>query len=198
MKVEEPDLAGTYTYADYLTWQWDERLELIRSKIYKMSPGPNTRHQQITGELHRQMSNLLRKKKCQVFIAPYDVRLPVPGKKKSNNDITTVVQPDVCVVCDPSKIDEAGCLGAPDLIIEVLSPFTSSKDLRLKFDVYEESGVKEYWVVYPVEEIVTVYVLDQQGKFVSTSGPFIRSDRLASQSVPGLVVELEDVFPDKN
>src|SRR6267378_4107558 len=112
MKVEEPDLTGSYTYADYLTWGWDEMTELIRGKIYKMSPAPGSMHQRISIELCRQIANYLHKKKCQVFDAPFDVRLPVSSKKKSNNEIATVVQPDICVVCDPAKIDDLGCLGA--------------------------------------------------------------------------------------
>src|ERR1043165_4638652 len=113
-KVEEPDLSGTYSYADYLKWTWDEMAELIRGKIYKMSPAPGSRHQIVSGNLFGMIWGFLRGKNCQVFDAPFDVRLPMNSKKRSDAQITTVVQPDVCVVCDLSKIDERGCIGAPD------------------------------------------------------------------------------------
>jgi Uma2 family endonuclease len=139
MKIEEPDLSGRYTYADYLTWQWTEMAELIHGKIFKMSPAPGSKHQKVGGNLFGILWNHLRDKKCQVFMAPFDVRLPVSSKQKSDKEIITVVQPDLCVVCDPAKIDERGCLGAPDWIIEILSRHTSSKDLREKFEVYEKA-----------------------------------------------------------
>jgi Putative restriction endonuclease len=129
MKVNEPEMNGSYTYADYLTWRWDQMVELIHGKIYKMSPAPTSLHQIVSRELSLQIGNYLKKKKCQMFSAPFDVRLP-KSKKKGDQFIDTVVQPDICVICDPKKIDEAGCLGAPDWIIEILSPHTSSKDLR--------------------------------------------------------------------
>ena len=122
MDVKEPDLSGTYTYADYLTWQWEEMAELINGKIFKMSPAPSGLHQRISGNLFGPLWNYFRGKKCQVFSAPFDVRLP--GSSKKDRDIITVVQPDLCVICDPSKMDERGCLGAPDWIIEILSKYT--------------------------------------------------------------------------
>jgi Uma2 family endonuclease len=142
MKIEEPDLAGTYTYSDYLTWQWTEMTELIHGKIFKMSPAPGSKHQKIGGNLFGSLWNYLRNKKCQVFNAPFDVRLPVSSLQNSDTEIITVVQPDLCVVCDPSKIDERGCVGAPDWVIEILSQRSSAMDLREKFKVYEEVGVK--------------------------------------------------------
>jgi Uma2 family endonuclease len=197
MKVDEPDMAGTYTYADYLSWwRWEERVELIKGKIYKMSPAPRSSHQRVAGELHRQTANFLKRKKCQVFIAPFDVRLPHTSKK-GNTDINTVVQPDICVIGDPEKIDEKGCLGAPDWIIEILSKHTSAKDLNKKFDVYEQSKVKEYWVVHPIEETVLVYILNTQGKYEGFLKPFIRTDKLSPTMLPDLVIDLEEVFPEE-
>jgi len=194
MKVEEPDLSGTYSYADYLSWQWTEMSELINGKIFKMSPAPNTAHQKVSLELARQIANYLVGKKCQAFTAPFDVRLPFSTSKKSNDEITTVVQPDLCVICDPLKIDERGCLGAPDWIIEILSSHTSSKDLRQKFDVYEQSGVGEYWVIHPVEQTVLVYTLDQSGKYKGVLKPFTREDKLSPITLPSLEIDLEQVF----
>ena len=135
-------------------------------------------------------------KRCQVFIAPFDVRLPLSSKEKADKEITTVVQPDLCVVCNPHKIDPRGCLGAPDLIIEILSPHTSSKDLREKFDVYEEAGVNEYWVVHPQEQTVLVYTLNKMNQYEGILKPYIRTDRVSSQTLPELIIDLSEVFPE--
>lgn len=188
MKIEEPDLTGTYSYSDYLTWQWTEMAELIRGKIYKMSPAPTSTHQKVSGRLFLEIGNFLKGKKCQLFSAPFDVRLPLSSKQKRDKEITTVVQPDLCVVCDPQKIDERGCLGAPDWIIEILSMHTSAKDLREKFDVYEEAGVKEYWVVHPQEQTVLVYV------YKGLLRPYLNTDSITPATLPGLAINLGEVF----
>jgi Uma2 family endonuclease len=196
MKVEEPtDSYGTYTYADYLTGWLDERVELIGGKIYKMSPAPTSSHQRVSIELSLQIGNFLKKKKCKVFAAPFDVRLP-NSSKKGDEFIYTVVQPDLCVICDPTKIDEKGCLGAPDWIIEILSKHTSAKDLSKKFDVYEQSKVKEYWVIDPVGETVLVYILNTNGKYEGFLKPFIRTDKISSAVLQDLVIDLAEVFPE--
>jgi Uma2 family endonuclease len=197
MKVEEPDITGSYTYSDYMKWTVPDMMELIRGKIYKMSPAPRAVHQIVTGEVYRQIANYLKRKKCQVFIAPFDVRLPVSPKKKADKDITTVVQPDICVVCDASKIDERGCLGAPDWIIEVLSPRTSAKDLSIKFEVYEEAGVSEYWVIHPTEQTLIVYILNENGKYQGMLKPYIRTDTVKSITLPELEINLEEIFPEQ-
>jgi Uma2 family endonuclease len=195
MKVEEPtELYGTYTYADYLTGWLDERVELIKGKLYKMSPAPTSSHQRVAGELHLQIGNFLKRKKCKVFIAPFDVRLPQAGKE--NNEIKTVVQPDLCVICDSSKIDEKGCLGAPDWIIEILPKYTSAKDLSKKFEVYEQTGVKEYWVVDPTGETVLVYSINKMGKYEGFLKPFISTDKISSTVLPDLVIDLAEVFSE--
>ncbi len=195
MKVEEPDLSGTYSYADYLTWTFDEMVELINGKVYRMSPAPSSKHQLVVGELYLQLASFLKKKPCKVFIAPFDVRLP-QSRKKGNEFIDTVVQPDLCIICDLTKIDAAGCLGAPDWIIEILSPHTSAKDLRQKFDVYEKSKVKEYWVVDPISGTVLVYTLNSKGKFEGLLKPYVKSEKIKSHTLPGLVVDLNEVFQD--
>ncbi len=195
MKIEEPDLTGTYSYSDYLTWQWTEMAEVIRGKIYKMSPAPSSTHQKVSGNLFGLLWNYLRDKKCQVFTAPFDVRLPLSSKQNTDKEIITVVQPDLCVVCDPSKIDERGCLGAPDWIIEILSMHTSAKDLREKFDVYEDAGVKEYWVVHPQEQTILVYLLDENGKYKGILKPYVSTDLINSITLSGLTINLKEVFP---
>jgi Uma2 family endonuclease len=124
---------------------------------------------------------------------PFRCSLP-KSKRKGDEFIDTVVQPDICVICDPSKIDEAGCLGAPDWIIEILSPHTSSKDLNQKFDVYEQSKVKEYWVVHPNEATVLVFTLNNKGKYESRTKPYVRMEKLSPVTLPELVIDLEEVF----
>jgi len=137
--VTEPDFSyGEYTYADYLRWTIEERLELIKGKIFKMSPTPSSAHQRVSQWLNKELLIFLDGKTCEVFTAPFDVRLP--KKSKRDEDIVTVVQPDLCVVCDPSKIDKRGCIGAPDIVVEVLSPSNNRKELKNKYEVYEESA----------------------------------------------------------
>lgn len=190
-QVEEPDPSLSYTYADYLRWQFEERLELFRGRIFRLAD-PNTKHQVIAGNFFVLVKIFLANQKCQSFIAPFDVRLPVRNRKK-DNEITTVVQPDICIVCDESKIDERGCCGAPDLVVEILSPGNSSKEVKLKFELYEEAGVKEYWIVYPGEESVAVFTLNEQGKY---SGAFLYAgkDTISSVSITGFTVNLTDIF----
>ena len=196
MEVKEPDLSGTYTYADYMTWEWDQLAELIHGKIFKMSPSPSRVHQIISGNLFGSLWQYLGEKDCQVFSAPFDVRLPGPSKNKGDSDILTVVQPDICVVCDPLKLDARGCVGAPDLIIEILSKYTSSKDINLKFDVYETAGVNEYWVVHPEEQTVLVYTLDGNGKYQGNLKPFVKTDTISPRIFPDLLISLEEIFSD--
>src|SRR5258706_3679485 len=171
--------------------------ELIHGKIYKMSPAPTSIHQKVSGRLFLEIGNFLKGKKCQLFSAPFDVRLPLSPKKNSDREITTVVQPDLCVVCDPSKIDERGCLGASDWIIEILSRYTSAKDLREKFEVYEEAGVKEYWVVHPQEQTLLTYTLDTNGKYIGILKPCVRTDHVSPATLPGLVIDLTDIFSEE-
>ncbi|MBX2899674.1 MAG: Uma2 family endonuclease [Cyclobacteriaceae bacterium] len=192
MKAEEPDLTLSYTYADYLKWDLPQMVELIRGKVYKMSPAPTSWHQRISGNLFGFIKYFLRKKKCEVFSAPFDVRLP--RKSKANEDIITVVQPDICVICDPTKIDTRGCLGAPDWVIEILSKHTSAKDLNEKFEVYEEAGVKEYWVVHPGEQTVLVYTLNDGGTYEGILKPYVRTDKVQPKTLPGLTIDLTEIF----
>ena len=191
-EVKEPDLnyGGLYTYADYLKWTIEERFEIIKGKLFKMSPGPNTWHQIITGDLFNQLYNFLKGRQCWVFVAPFDVRLP--RKSKADKDITTVVQPDVCVVCDPDKIDRKGCIGAPDIVVEVLSPGSNEKDIRNKYEVYEEAGVKEYWVVSPQDKTFFIYTL-ANGKFVP-SRLMASGDIIHSNVLPGFTIDLSGLF----
>ena len=190
--VKEPDIEyGRYTYADYLTWEMDEMVELIKGKVFKWAAAaPSTSHQKVSLRLGSAFLMSLKNGPCQAFQAPYDVRLPV--KSKRNQDIDTVVQPDLCVICDESKIQESGCLGAPDLVVEILSPGNNKKELRLKYDVYEEAGVKEYWVIHPIEQTLLIYSLID-GKYRS-SGLYVSGDVIESACIPGFKLNLEDIF----
>ena len=189
--VEEPDPLLTYTYADYMQWKFKERLELFRGKVFKMA-APNTQHQMISLKLTHELYNYLQKKECKVFNAPFDIRLPVKNRKK-DDEITTVVQPDICVVCDPKKIDARGICGAPDLVVEILSPCNSKKELRDKFELYEEAGVKEYWIVYTVEQRVAVFLLSPEGKFGDAT-LYTAADKLAAATVPGFAINVDEIF----
>lgn len=188
--VEEPSADYGYTYADYLQWKIEERIELFKGRILKLS-APNRIHQYVSGALYIKIGVYLQGKKCQVYAAPFDVRLPVQNRKK-DNEVTTVVQPDICVICDETKLDDKGCCGAPDLVIEILSPGNSQKEVRLKFDIYEEAGVKEYWLVHPVEQTLIAYSL-YENKF-GGGKMYAPGDTLYSTSIQGLSIELNEIF----
>lgn len=191
--LEEPFTAyGRYSYADYLTWEIDEMVELIKGKVFRQAAAPKLKHQKISFAIAGKLYDFLKGKQCQGFSAPFDVRLPILSKK--NEDIYTVVQPDICVVCDPEKLDEAGCLGAPDLVVEILSPGNNIKDLQYKYEVYEESGVKEYWVIHPEEQTLLIYTLIE-GKYVP-SKLYISGDEVVSSAVEGFKLDMEEVFRD--
>jgi Uma2 family endonuclease len=192
MKVEEPDIAGNYNYADYLQWTFDGMVELINGKIFKMSPAPSSSHQSISVNFTVEIGGFLKHKKCKVFIAPFDVRL---SKFKEDKLIDSVVQPDLCIICDPTKIDEKGCNGAPDMIVEILSPSTAQRDLDLKFKLYEENAVLEYWIVQPNDQTVSVFDLIDS-KF-TLRGIYHRAKIVEVKTI-GLDIDLNEVFPIKD
>jgi len=188
--IDQLDLSKSYTYADYMTWQFDGMVELIQGKIFKRSPAPGKAHQEISSNIQGVIWNHLRKKKCKVFHAPFDVRLPSINKK----EVDTVVQPDICVICDTSKLDDQGCNGAPDWIIEILSKGTAKKDLNEKFDLYQHAGVKEYWIVHPKDQTVLVYLLENGQYTLQQNRPYTNSDQIPSTIFTDLVLEMEEVF----
>ncbi|RMG66996.1 MAG: Uma2 family endonuclease [Bacteroidetes bacterium] len=190
------DLERQYSYADYLTWKFSEVVELIRGRIHRMSPAPNLEHQRVVSRLHGMIFHHIEGGGCEVFTAPFDVRLPLPQKQIRDDKIDTVVQPDLCVVCDPGKLDMRGCLGAPDWVIEILSPATSRKDFTDKYEVYEHAGVGEYWIIHPHEQTLWVYVRDAAGQFQGQQRPYLRGDRVPSHTFPGWQVDLDRVFPE--
>ena len=193
MTFAELDLNGTYTYADYLKWTFDERLEIIKGKIFPMS-APARIHQRISWNFTAAIVKYLENRDCQAYSAPFDVRL-TPLKKNKTNKVHTIVQPDLCIICDLDKLDDKGCVGAPDLIIEILSPGNSRKEMKEKYEVYQENGVKEYWLVEPVDKCVFVYVLNEAGIYIGLQ-PVTDEDILTSTIFPELQIDLALVFKD--
>lgn len=189
--IDQLDLSKTYSYADYLLWRFEERLELIKGKIFAVSPAPNRRHQRIAGDLYLLLSKEFSGNSCELYFAPFDVRLPIKDAKPTDKKIYNVVQPDLCLICDQSKLDEKGCIGAPDLIVEILSPGNSKKEMLNKFQLYEEAGVKEYWIVEPQNETVLVYYLNDAGKYIGLP-PAV--EVLASGIFSGLTFSLTEIW----
>ncbi|NTD99819.1 Uma2 family endonuclease [Agrobacterium tumefaciens] len=187
------DASLTYSYANYLNWLFQDRVELIKGKIFKMSPAPSSVHQEIVGNIFRRIGNFLEKKPCKVFVAPFDVRFP--NNSNIDSDVYTVLQPDICVICDKSKIDYKGCIGAPDLVVEILSPGNTKVELLHKYQVYQEFGVKEYWVVSQSDQSILIYTLNELGKY-QPSKIFTLSEKITSSVLPGFELALDDVFGD--
>jgi len=181
-----------YSYADYLMWSFEERVELIKGKVFRMSPAPLMRHQLVSSNLLREIMPFLKNKPCKVFHAPFDVRLPVK-KGDQDSEIYSVVQPDICIVCDPKKLDEKGCSGPPDLIIEILSQSTASRDLKNKFELYEESGVAEYWIVFPNDRVLEIYLQDSSGKFYSAAR-LTENDTVPCGLLSGIAMVVGELF----
>ncbi len=187
---EEPSgsFAG-YSYADYLKWDFEEIVELIKGKIFAKAAAPNRRHQEVSGNLFVTLANFLKNHPCKVYSAPFDVRF---SENPKDEKVKSVVQPDISVICDPSNLDDKGCLGAPDLIVEILSPGNSRVELQNKYELYQEFGVREYWVIHPSECTVLIYTL-VDGKF-QPSRLFTSGDKITSSVLPGFELDLEEVL----
>ncbi len=192
--LSQLDMNQVYSYADYRDWQLDEAIELIKGKIMRMAPAPNVRHQSISMDLSRYLSVFFLNKPCRVFAAPFDVRLY--DRKKSllaSADIHTVVQPDLCVICNPELLDEQGCNGAPDWVIEILSKSNTRHELRTKFALYEETGVTEYWLVFPDNPAIEQFVLDAGGRY-QLHALYAPGDVATAHLFPGLAIDVNEVF----
>lgn len=193
-QLSQLDLNGTYTYADYLTWKFEERLELIKGKIMLMA-APNVEHQRISGELSRQIANFFHRKECKLFVAPFDVKLYDSQKSKlADKEVFTVVQPDLCVICDKTKLSKQGCEGAPDWVIEILSEGNNKKEMRIKYALYEENGVREYWLVYPSEQAVYQFVLNEPMQKYELAAMFSGDEVISSVLFSELKIDLGEVF----
>jgi Uma2 family endonuclease len=191
------DLNATYSYADYLTWQFDGAVEIIKGKIMTMSPAPSTEHQGISWRFSGCLFNFLKDKPYRAFTAPFDVRLFDRHKSLiANREIFSVVQPDISVICDKTKIDSQGCLGAPDWVIEILSKGNSKKEMQLKYQLYQESGVKEYWLIYPYEKAVHQFVLDDNSEKYQLLNMYCGEDIATPHLFPNLQINLNEIFED--
>lgn len=191
MSYPRPQEKKKFSYRDYLRWDTEERYELIDGTPYLLAPGPGREHQRISGLLFAEFFNYLKDKPCEVYAAPLDVRLPEKGQDP--DEAVNVLQPDIMVVCDMSKLDDRGVIGAPDLVVEVISPATAKRDLHEKFLLYEKHGVKEYWVVFPMEKVIDVYKPNEEGKY-EKSGTYYKGDKLMVGIFPDLVIDLGEVF----
>ena len=186
--LSELDLTKEYTFSDYLQWQFSERVELLKGFIKQMSPAPSRRHQTTSQNINKYFLNFFTCSTCSIFSAPFDVRLPIASAKRD----TTVVQPDLCIICDESKLDDYGCNGAPDLIVEIVSPNNSKYDVDTKFRLYQEAGVMEYWIVQTEMKTVLVYRL-QDGVYVG-SKPFSEGEIIESPLFPEMKIAVDEVF----
>jgi Uma2 family endonuclease len=190
------DINKRYSYAEYLAWIDDKRRELVDGFIKMMSPAPGRKHQEVSGNLFSHLHRFLKKNKgaCKVYHAPFDVRLPINGEKE-NGQIYNVVQPDICIICDPAKLDKKGCIGAPDLIVEIESFSTAHYDLTQKFNLYEASGVREYWVVFPYDEGIEVFLLQSDGKYdAGTKYTSDISEKIPISIFDGYKIDIKDIF----
>ena len=201
MVVKDPAVAygnPLFSYADYLKWPEDEMKEIINGIVYSFA-APLRKHASATiSFLSRALPFIKRRKgKCKIYTAPFDVRLPKNGET-ADEKIYNVVQPDICVICDESKLDEKGCIGAPDLVVEVSSPGTCLRDLNQKFFLYESSGVREYWIVDPEAKAVTVFLLQPNGKYNNgaTYEVIKEQTKIPVQTLKGLIIDLEELFED--
>jgi Uma2 family endonuclease len=192
------DLTKQYTYADYLAWEIEERLELIKGWIMRMA-APGRAHQYASWRLSRYIDRYFEYMPCEAYAAPTEVRFLDQTKTfKTNKDIYTVVQPDIFMVCDvANKMRGNGCLGAPDLVIEILSPGNTKREMKQKYEVYEENGVREYWIVHPSDKFVIIHWLNENGVF-NTSKYFTEDDILKSVVFEGLEINLSQVFLNEN
>jgi len=187
-----------YSYADYLTWADDKMREIIGGIVYLFA-APLRIHAAVIGAFFFKAFSHIRKRKakCKIYTAPFDVRLPLNGET-DDDKIFDVVQPDIVVVCDPTKLDDKGCIGAPDLIVEVSSPNTSKLDLEKKFSLYEAVGVKEYWIAFPKEKKVTVFLLQPNGKYADAANYQVAlgTTKVPVNTLKGLVIDLEELFEE--
>ena len=193
MELADLNVNKQYTYADYLLWQFQDRVELLKGKLIKMTPAPLRQHQEVLNTIDWYLTTYFRGKPCKVYPAPFDVRLPKHAGATKDNQVYTVVQPDICVVCDPAKLDRRGCLGAPDLVVEILSPGNSQVEMNQKYQVYQEAGVREYWLVNYIDQVVLVYVLNDQGVFIGLP-PVTKAQPLVPAIFPEIKIDLDEVF----
>lgn len=187
------DFSEKYTYADYLTWSDEERWELINGYPYSMSAAPSRRHQKVSGVLFNEFYNFFKGKPCEVYIAPFDVRLSEDTSE--DHVIENVVQPDLSIFCDEKKLDDKGAIGAPDLVVEILSHSTAAKDMKTKLLLYQQFGVKEYWIVDPENQTIEIILLNKDGKY-HPGIVYAPGQKCPSTHFKGLEIDVEAVFAE--
>ena len=186
-----PAKKARYTFADVLAWDEDVRAEIIDGEAVMLAM-PATIHQEISGELFYQLYNYLKGKKCKVYAAPFAVRL-FEKDGNSPKDVDTMVEPDISVVCDPGKIDKYGCKGAPDMVVEILSPSSQRHDRFTKFNLYQRAGVREYWIVDPDSGVAQSFVLEDGRYSVKEFGA--AGDKMKVSVLEDCVIDLSEIFP---
>lgn len=191
-EAKEPaiDYKKVYTYADYLKLEIDEMVEIIRGKIFRMCAAPRTKHQIINGNIYYRLRQQLEGQNCKVFNSPIDVVLPIANKKRTKS--TNVVQPDICVICDPKIIEETAVFGVPDFVIEIVEGKDIKRDTQYKYSIYEEAGVGEYWIVFGEMRFVEVFILEN-GKYQRLNA-FSEDDVVPVKTLPGLSISIDDIF----
>jgi len=175
-----------YTYSDYQKWDDDVRRELIDGNVYLMA-GPNRRHQGISRNLTLQFGNFLKGKSCKLYVAPFDVRL------NADTLDDTVVQPDLIIIYDHSVLDDAGCKGVPDMVVEILSPSTAQYDLTTKFNRYQKAGIREYWIVDPKNETLAVHII-KNGNYITQA--YTNKETAPVHVLEGCIINLSEVFEE--
>lgn len=190
MSLPEESLNKKYSYSDYLTWPEEERWDIIDGVPY-MHATPLRIHQEVSGELFYQIRNYLKDKPCKVYAAPFSVRLPKENERDDN--ASTVVEPDIVVICDELKLDDKGCKGAPDLIIEIVSPSSKKLDRLIKFNKYQEAGIKEYWIVEPEDKLVSIFKLESDNRYGRTE-IYSEENKVKVGIFEDLVIDLKEVF----
>lgn len=181
-----------YTYADYLSWPEDARVELIDGTPY-LQAAPSRIHQKILSELHRQVANFLIGIECEVYPAPFHVVLDLEEEIDHERDRQNVFEPDISIICDKTKLDDHGCKGSPDMVVEITSPSTARKDKIEKFNKYEQAGVKEYWIIEPQEKIVSVFTLQNNRRF-GRPDLYTDEDQVRVSIFNDLIIDLKMVF----
>jgi Uma2 family endonuclease len=181
------------TYGDYKTWPRDERWELIEGVPFDMSPAPKRIHQEVSAVIFTKIRQFLCNSPCTAYAAPFDVLLPALGEE-NEDDVTSVVQPDISVICDKTKLTEAGCTGAPDWIVEIISPYTSKKDFDEKFKLYEKHKVREYWIIDPGNRYIHIYLLGENDRYPEEPCILEGTGTAESAALQGFGIDLEELF----
>jgi Uma2 family endonuclease len=182
-----------FTYGDYLSWEDGQRWEIIDGKAYNITPSPSRCHQEVLTAIFSKFYGFLANNPCEVYAAPFDVRLP--EQDQTEMDVTNIVQPDLSVICDPAKLDEKGCLGTPDLIVEIISPSTAARDYIEKLALYERRQVPEYWIVHPIDKTVMVFLLNDRLEY-GKPRIYAAKHEIQVGLFPDLMIDLKKVFKD--